>query len=1045
MSAVTDLRLLADQSTVLATAGQTLHVWNYATGEHRTLAHEQTVLANLTAVEAGGGLFITGDTRGRIVAWQNGADTPAWTFQAASPETRTEIRSLQLLPGSNTLLIAASRLNRSALVLALDLSARGSAEAEQLRQLQYDTETSRPPKIMKVSPDGSILVIGNSRNGDLLILPRSDDDSFPFLSPRKSNNGWVLKSEHSRPVNSIEFSADGSQFVTASDDRTVCVWSSRSTAGQLSVTLLETLKGHGAAVTSAAFLGANGSTVLSTGKDRYARMWDWRNYGQYQDEIDRLFRSRTTEPPAAAQNEERRPAAGEQPVTNLRRSASARRYLLTELPARQPQGPYIELNVGNERILRGGVRSVELTADGSRVATGGANGTALIWSSTDGIPVAEASKKKPCHERGRLFEEGHRFNVSRLKFLPPNQSLLMTSSYDGSVCLWQADPSQPGLGIEKTRLTNLGLINAVASSADGEILVTSLESADNSNYGFGIWNVHQLLTGDQPELVREVTGFHTGLVTSLSVSPDGETIASGARDGRVAVWSRSTGEMLASVSAHDKDTIVSGLEWIDSRRLLSAGLDGKIKLWNVQQLSPSEPATIRLETNYKGAGRSSIDRIAVAPSGDQFLSVTVTFGAKKSDKSGDRETSYNVVVWNTDQSQRLGAIRLASPDGKPVQSISSMSWSPDERLVVVVADDHMNIIDTADWKVQKFLKSSHTGISDAVFHDRNPDAADGPEYLATFDGNAAYLWDLTTYQYAGSFRPQEIATTVAMSHDPQHRFIAVGSSAIRIFNALESSEAFGQSLFKQDAPHGRQTTRMEFAPGENDFRLASGGTDGALRLWTWDPDSKLLTRSGNGVELSEKPVRDVRWFSDASRILAVSEDSAFLVNPADLSAVPISLPAGTDEQGPLLPACGAVSPDGSHIALGGQYGSSGASVALVMAWDPQAGSFQVHTMFSGHGAGGITGVDFVPEPESPYLVTTGDDGAAIIWNWHPRDEPGVAEAHMAYRFLAPQPEFLDAHRAAITDVSLSRNGVIATSSDDGTAIVWRNPLSTVVP
>ena len=82
----------------------------------------------------------------------------------------------------------------------------------------------------------------------------------------------------------------------------------------------------------------------------------------------------------------------------------------------------------------------------------------------------------------------------------------------------------------------------------------------------------------------------------------------------------------------------------------------------------------------------------------------------------------------------------------------------------------------------------------------------------------------------------------------------------------------------------------------------------------------------------------------------------------------------------------------------------------------------------------MTCAKFVETPESPYLVSGGNDGAAIIWNW------SATTPYEAYRFLM-RDMFGAVHRAAVTDLAVAEStGAIATCSDDGTAIIWKNPL-----
>ena len=61
-------------------------------------------------------------------------------------------------------------------------------------------------------------------------------------------------------------SADGGTVVSASDDRTLKIWSASTGA------LQQTLEGHGAPVTGCA-ISADGGTVVSASDDRTLKIW----------------------------------------------------------------------------------------------------------------------------------------------------------------------------------------------------------------------------------------------------------------------------------------------------------------------------------------------------------------------------------------------------------------------------------------------------------------------------------------------------------------------------------------------------------------------------------------------------------------------------------------------------------------------------------------------------------------------------------------------------------------------------------------------------
>ncbi|MCA9047928.1 MAG: hypothetical protein KDA89_04330, partial [Planctomycetaceae bacterium] len=555
--------LSADQ---LICAGENkLTRWTLQSDQRQVAAVAQN---RLTALTRFGNLMITADSEGILEAWpldKNDNTNPVWRFKAD-----TEVRDLKVLASEGLLLCAGSRGNISADVTAIRLPRRVGERPATAGTMRFDRSSMAPPQVVAVSPANSeLMIMGNSQNGSILILPRNaNSSSFPFVSPadlaKRSAGGW-LQTKHSRPVNAIAFSPDGRTIATASDDRTIGIWRVEG-SGTANVRVVwdedRLLQGHGAAVTDVTFVaGAQSPTVLSTSRDRYSRVWDVEHQQEYRDRLKRVLEhgdetvettraaddrnspmsnkprtvqrneddERPEQPkrishavqPAADERIARERIAGSEPpgvrhhfegMSSFSDRLPRRRYLLTSSPA--DERPYLVLNNSDQsaasgEILRGGIRSVDITPDGSRVAAGGADGTAVVWNAVSGQVITGASQQNRFNRRGELFEEGHKFNISRLQFLPPINTpagvsqICLSSSFDGSLCLWQANPLMPDFGSEKNRVTNLRLINAVGVSPLGDFIVTSSlgdnQSGREQRHPCVKWNVTQLLEGIVPD------------------------------------------------------------------------------------------------------------------------------------------------------------------------------------------------------------------------------------------------------------------------------------------------------------------------------------------------------------------------------------------------------------------------------------------------------------------------------------------------------------------------------------------------------------------
>ena len=332
------------------------------------------------------------------------------------------------------------------------------------------------------------------------------------------------------------------------------------------------------------------------------------------------------------------------------------------------------------------------------------------------------------------------------------------------------------------------------------------------------------------------------------------------------------------------------------------------------------------------------------------------------------------------------------------------------------------------------LEAPGVGISDAVFAPVSSSDSDRT-VIATFDGTAAQLWDLNDKSHLASFRPSFSIRSLALSRGTTRPLLLTGDRAIRIFSAdQEQSDRFGETLFKIGDPHRGVVTALQWCPNPQSNRFVSAAADGSASIWKWDDNLNQALRS-SWLSRKGSAITSALWSPDGSQILLARTDAKFDLCDAESAELisSSSLPE-TDEIRVLSTA---YSSDGQYVALAGMMVSSGESRAWILnIADPK--SPDLHARIIGHDAGGIASVAFIPD--SPYVVTGGSDGAALVWNWQPhREEAEPIEAYLAYQLMQDSKSL--AHNAPIQAVAVSPQGTITTSSEDGTAVVWANPFA----
>jgi WD40 repeat protein len=508
--------------------------------------------------------------------------------------------------------------------------------------------------------------------------------------------------------------------------------------------------------------------------------------------------------------------------------------------------------------------------------------------------------------------------------------------------------------------------------------------------------------------IATFTGF-TSNVYSVTFSPDGKTLATGASD--VRLWDiasrRQIGGPFAARSASTFSSPALAFS-PDGKTLATGGAD--VRLWAVatRRQIGSPFGTLSLGNNYVHLGFS--------PDGKNLLSGSSDGAAQ---------------VWDVASRHQLATPLIGNSSSSLVQ------FSPDGKTVIGGYGP------LGVWDVASGREISRMPVDDTAAF-----SLDGKRLVSGGYDNVVRLWDVASGHQIGAALTGHTNWVTSVAFSPDGKLVASGSAdgTVRVWDVASQRE-IGAPL----TGHTGVVVSVAFSPDGK--VLASGGSDESVRLWdvanlpqigspltghigdvqdlSFSPDGKLLASSGTdnrfqlwdvanrrpiGAPLADNAQELPVAFSPDGKTLAVGGRDVRLWDVASqhqiggpFAAVPMGSPVGITSL--------AFSPDGKTLATNGNP---------VRLWDVtthrQIGApFTVPLLDDGDG---IASLAFSPDGKT--LATGTEDRSIRLWDVASRHEIGT-----------PLLTSLIPAKNGIYSLTFSPNGkTLASGSFDGTVHLW---------
>ena len=251
--------------------------------------------------------------------------------------------------------------------------------------------------------------------------------------------------------------------------------------------------------------------------------------------------------------------------------------------------------------MKGEVFAVKFDPSGKFLASGSFDQTVLLWNTYGS-------------NENYLQLKGHKGAILDLAW-SWNAPMLYTASSDATLASWDLEQ---GERIHKL-IGHEDIVNSVATlKHGGEILVSS--SDDGS---IGLWDSRQK---------NAIDYYQDGYpVMSACFSEAGNQIFSGGLDNLIKVWDVRQKAVVMTLEGHT-DTVTSLALSPNGQTLVSNAMDSTVRLWNIAPFGPPNRQMKLIQGAPHGFDKNLI-RVVWSPNGERIMT-----------GSGER----NVVIWNAD-------------------------------------------------------------------------------------------------------------------------------------------------------------------------------------------------------------------------------------------------------------------------------------------------------------------------------------------------------------------------------------------------------------
>ena len=435
-------------------------------------------------------------------------------------------------------------------------------------------------------------------------------------------------------------------------------------------------------------------------------------------------------------------------------------------------------------------------------------------------------------------------------------------------------------------------------------------------------------TGDELAILRK----HTGWTNVLAFSPNGKRLASGSIDKTVNLWDTDTGKLLTTLNGHISS--IAALSFSpDGRTLASGSADGTIRFWNTET-GNLLPLNIMEHTEWVKAVSFLEDSSTLA---SVAFNGAITFW--------DLETSQKTDVQMTGHRDFLPALAF-SPDGTKLASVSAkatMSFDVNSPISTWSADHLVRLTDVTTGRELATVNETNAGVNPGASMAFSPDK----KTVAFGEHGKIHLWNTET------------GTSLDIPLGDKHN--------------ADGNDELAPPLNVMIRLQAPQISALVYSPDGK--KLVSGTMGGKVQMWDAETGVELspflagqdmdkatkIDPNNRSVRVSYRdPITTLTFSSDGTQIAVGSQQKIRLLGGS--KQLPLkNAPRGAQSL--------AFAPDDTVLLAGLRNGS-------IELFELTTGE-KIETL-NGHTSIVET---LVFSPDGKTLVSTGQDGTILVWDW----------------------------------------------------------------